>query len=127
MPAALHVFAPSFGHRAPAQQSWPDPPHSAHLLVALSQTNGSPQNVSPPVKPTQHASPRPPHGAHVPVWQLTNAAVQATLPPQHASAISPQAPFMQPPFVHVPWPPEQALPEAMQTFELLSQQPPAAQ
>ena len=51
-------------------------------MVALSQTNGSPQTVSPPVNPTQHASPRPPHEAHDALWQLMNAAVHPTPLPQ---------------------------------------------
>jgi hypothetical protein len=124
--AALQRFAPSFGHSAPAQQSWPEPPQAAHLSVALSQTYGSPQNSSPPVNPTQHASPRPPHGAQVAVWQLMNSVVQPTAP-QQAWPTSPHVPPRQPPLVHVPSGAVHALPLAMHFFALLSQQPPPVQ
>jgi len=61
---------------APAQQSCPEAPHTTHCKLVLSQTNGVPQNVSPPVNPLQQPSPSPPHELHEPPWQLTNGAVQ---------------------------------------------------
>ena len=114
---------------APAQQSWPDAPHRAHFEVVLSQTNGVPQNVSPPVKPSQQASPRPPHEAQVPVWQLTNGAVQFVVDVvvvQQLWPNLPQVPLLHPPPVHVPSPPEQVPAGAMHT-PALSQQAPAVE
>jgi hypothetical protein len=40
--AAVHAPTPAW-QSAPAQQSWFAAPHAAHVVVALSQTNGSPQ------------------------------------------------------------------------------------
>jgi hypothetical protein len=122
--AALHV---PVVQSAPAQQSSPEAPHVTQSPVPESQTNGSPQNVSPPVKPTQHGSPTPPHAAHVAPWQLTNGAVHATWSPQHASPRLPQVPFMQPPSLQTPCPAEQAPAGATQVCVLLSQQPPPEQ
>ena len=124
MSSALH--APVL-QMAPAQQSCPDPPQSAHCEVPLSQTNGSAQNVSPPLKPTQQASVRPPHATHDPPWQAANGAVHPTLPVQQASPILPQAPLMQPPAVQVPCEAEQVPAAATHVFVLLSQQPLAEQ
>lgn len=124
MPAAVQV---PVVQTAPAQQSCPEAPHTAHFAVVLSQTNGVPQNVSPPVKPSQQASPRPPHEAQVPVWQLTNGAVQlvvAVVVVQHAWPNLPQVPLLHPPAVHVPSPPEQ-VPAAAMHRPALSQQAPA--
>jgi hypothetical protein len=61
LPAAVQV---PVVQTAPAQQSCPDAPHTTHCELALSQTNGVPQKVSPPVNPLQQASPRPPHELH---------------------------------------------------------------
>jgi hypothetical protein len=117
------------GHTSPGQQSCPLPPHALHVVVALSQTNGSPQTLWPCMF-EQHASPRPPHAAHVPALHVLNGAVHPTPPVQHASPMPPHGdpvPGTHAPAVHVPSPPPHAAAAATHVFVLWSQQPPPLQ
>ncbi len=75
------------------------------VVVALSQTNGSP-HTPPPLSAVQQAWPTPPQATQVlPPPHIVKGAVQETPPAQHAS---PSAPHVAPavgthaPAVHVP-------------------------
>lgn len=92
----------------------------------MSQTNGSPQ-YAPPLGSAQHACPSPPQATQLPALQIANGDVHPTLPAQHAWPISPHAPLMHPPAVHVPCPPPHAPAGATQRWLDPSQQPPPEQ
>lgn len=115
------------GQRSPWQQSWVLPPHALQVVVALSQTNGSPQ-TPPPLSAVQQAWPRPPQATQVlPPPHIVKGAVQETPPAQHDSPSLPQAPFMQPLPVQTPCEPEQVPAAATHVFVLWSQHPPPLQ
>jgi hypothetical protein len=109
--AVVQVFVVLVGHSSPGQQSWPVPPHSWQVAIALSQTNGSPQTL-PPLIAVQHGWPSPPQAVHVfPVPHVVNGAVHETPPAQQGSPSPPHAvPVVgtQAPAVHVPSPFPQA-------------------
>jgi hypothetical protein len=118
------------GHPSPGQQSWPLPPHTLQVVVALSQTNGSPQTL-PPLIAVQHGSPLPPQATHVVVAALhvLKGAVHPTLPAQHALPIAPHVALLptQAPAVHVPAVPPHLAAFATQMLLLWSQHPPPVQ
>jgi hypothetical protein len=112
---AVHADPPV--HTPPAQQSCPLPPHTTQSVVALSQTNGSPQKLPPPSS-GQHACPSPPHSTHALLEpHVSNGAVQPTPLPQHACPIFPHVPPAPPLLVQVP-PLENVPPDATHTFAL---------
>jgi hypothetical protein len=118
------------GHASPGQQSWPLPPHTLQVVVALSQTNGSPQTL-PPLIAVQHGSPLPPQATHVVVAALhvLKGAVHPTPPTQHALPIAPQVALLptQAPAVHVPAVPPHLAVGATHMLLLWSQHPPPVQ
>jgi hypothetical protein len=61
----VQVLLVLVGQVSPGQQSCPLPPHALQVVVALSQTNGSPQTF-PPLMAVQHGCPLPPQATHVP-------------------------------------------------------------
>ena len=118
------------GHASPGQQSSPLPPHTLQVVVALSQTNGSPQTL-PPLIAVQHGSPLPPQATHVVVAALhvLKGAVHPTLPAQHALPIAPHVALLptQAPAVHVPAVPPHLAAGATHMLLLWSQHPPPVQ
>ncbi len=100
------------------------------VVVALSQTYGSPQ-TPPPLSAVQQAWPRPPQAVQVlPEPHAVNGAVHETPPAQH---VSPRAPHDGPeagthaPAVHVPSLLPQADAAATHLLVLWSQHPPPLQ